>query len=86
MATVSAHGDAVGATATFDASQLGVVLRPRQAVTPAQPARSSCCRCRQPIVLGVIASTYETWVTVAEGDPWCQGGAHLPKGVHLDGE
>ncbi len=51
----------------------------------AQRSRSSCCRCREPIVQGIIAETHETWVTAKESDPWCQGGAHLPKAAHLNG-
>ena len=52
--------------------------RGSQSILPTQ-RRFSCCRCHEPIVRGVIAGSWETWVTAAEGDPWCQGGAHLPR-------
>ncbi len=64
---------------------VAVVLRPRdpnartEAVEQREVPRSTCSRCRQSIVQGVIAGASETWATAAGGDPWCEGGVHLPK-------
>jgi hypothetical protein len=46
-----------------------------------QSTLTTCARCRQSIVQGVITGASQTWATAVEGDPWCQGGAHLPKAV-----
>jgi hypothetical protein len=64
------------------ASDRNAVPQPRVAGAPAQHGRSSCCRCGEVIVQGLISGTPATWATASDGDPWCQGGAHLPKGIH----
>ena len=46
-----------------------------------QPTLTTCVRCKQSIVQGAITGAPQTWATAVEGDPWCQGGAHLPKAV-----
>ena len=43
------------------------------------PTLTTCARCRQSIVQGLITGASQTWATAVGGDPWCQGGAHLPK-------
>lgn len=85
MATVIVQAGVTAEKATFDSSEVGVVPLPRHANARAQLGRSSCCRCREAIVQGVIAEAPQMWVTAAESDPWCQGGAHLPKAIHVTG-
>jgi hypothetical protein len=85
MATITSPDAVTGDTATSGASDIDAVPHPRDPHVPVRMSRSSCCRCRETIVQGVLRGADETWVTATEGDPWCQGGAHLPKAVHLDG-
>ncbi len=71
--------------------KVAMVLRPREpnarteVVEQRKVPRSTCSRCRQSIVQGVIAGASGTWATAAGGDPWCEGGAHLPKAADHTG-